>query len=223
MLLTFVVIASSKSGLGFKTLKSRAVLVRDASDSPAKWVFEDVELPPAPPGVQLGLGALMVGAEEKFLYSFAPVEPGTHAVFVTRWKTSDVVAGDLTKPEFGNGRAWTEDLAQAEPIFVDGQTEFGLHRDAGDFVITQVDGFGGANITHRRAARPEGPWSRQTVVYQPVDRHVDGILMYSAKAHPHLKAPGGGIVLTFNTNHLDFWTMASDMNLYFPRFIVVPR
>ena len=46
--------------------------------------------------------------------------------------------------------------------------------------------------------------------------------MYSAKAHAELSAPEDGeVVVTYCTNHRDFWTMAGDMALYFPRFVRV--
>ena len=42
--------------------------------------------------------------------------------------------------------------------------------------------------------------------------------MYSAKAH---RLADGGLAVTYCSNDLDFWTMAGDMRLYFPRFVRV--
>ena len=83
--------------------------------------------------------------------------------------------------------------------------------------MVSVDGFGGTNVVERTAPAPQGPWSSPRVIYRPPESNRDSILVYSAKAYPHDQSQD--FVFTYCTNHLDFWTMAGDMNLYFPRFV----
>jgi hypothetical protein len=110
-------------------------------------------------------------------------------------------------------------------VVLDAQTEFSVHRAPDGLLwLVSVDGFGGSNVTVRIAERPEGPWSPPRVLFRPKVSEREGILVYSAKAHPELV--GGDVVITYCTNHLDFATMAGDTGLYFPRFArisVAPR
>lgn len=83
--------------------------------------------------------------------------------------------------------------------------------------MVSVDGFGATNVVVRTASAPEGPWSEPRVLYRPPESDRSGVLVYSAKAHPHLS--GGAPLITYCSNHEDFATLTSDMSLYFPRFI----
>jgi hypothetical protein len=62
-----------------------------------------------------------------------------------------------------------------------------------------------------------GPWSEPAVVYSPPEKCRPKVLIYAAKAHPHLT--GGGLVLTYASNSLDFGELFRDQSLYYPRFV----
>jgi hypothetical protein len=218
LLLTFAVVSDSNSGLGFETVGSTAFLIDNPDASPPLWSMRQIEMPPHELGVQLGAGALL--KEAGWLYAFAPVEPGNHDVYLARWLLEDAERGDLSSPQWWSG-GWGEEWAAATPVALDVQTEFTVHRASdGHLTLVTVDGFGGSNVTVRSAERPEGPWSQPRVLLRPEVSDRDGILVYSAKAHPELA--GGDVVVTYCTNHLDFATMAGDMELYFPRFARIP-
>lgn len=218
LLLTFAVVSASDSGLGFETVDSTAFLVDDPAAPPPLWNLRRIEMPAHDLGVQLGAGALL--EEAGWLYSFAPVEPGNHDVYLARWRVADAERGDLATPQWWGG-GWDDDWETAEAVVQSVQTEFTVHRTSdGRLALVAVDGFGGSNVVVRIADRPEGPWSPPRVLFRPELSGRDGILVYSAKAHPELL--GGGGVITYCTNHLDFATMAGDMALYFPRFARTP-
>jgi hypothetical protein len=214
LLLTFAVVAASDEGLGFETVGSAAVLIDDPERAPPLWSPRPVDLPSHELGAQLGAGALF--AEDGWLYAFAPVEPGSHDVYLARWWLADAERGDLGSPEWW-GDDWEPDWSAAQVVARDVQTEFTVHRAPDGLLwLVSVDGFGGANVIVRSARQPEGPWSRPRLLFRPEASDREGILVYSAKAHPELV--GGEVVLTYCTNHLDFRTMTEDMELYFPRF-----
>ena len=79
-----------------------------------------------------------------------------------------------------------------------------------------------ARILPRTAASPWGPWSAATVLYQCPEAGWDKrIFCYAAKAHPSLAA-GDELVISYVANSFDFWQVAADARLYWPRFIRVP-
>ena len=125
---------------------------------------------------------------------------------------------NLMKPGWWNGTDWVSSPDEACVIVQNLQTEFSVTQGFdGQFWMVSVDGFGGTNIVARTASRPEGPWSVSTIIYRPPESNRDRILIYSAKTYPYDR--NQEFVLTYCTNHLDFWTMAGDTNLYFPRFV----
>ena len=94
LLLTFALVAESDEGLGFETMGSTAFLIDNPDAAPPLWRMRQVELPPHDLGTQLGAGALLI--EDDWLYAFAPVEPGSHDVYLARWPIEDTERGDLS-------------------------------------------------------------------------------------------------------------------------------
>ncbi len=217
LLLMFAQVTASTQGLGFETIGSTALRVHDPSGPPTDWTFDPVALPPAPPGVQLGLGAHL--RDGGFLYAFAPVEPGTHDVFVGRWELEADPLVDLRSIQWWTGAAWSPDPTAARAVTHDVQTEFSVSRVGPEFWMISTEGFGAVDVVVRTAAAPVGPWSAPRPLYRPPEFGRSDVLVYSAKAHPHLK--GAPVVLTYNTNRTDFWDLAADLDVYFPRFVKV--
>ena len=217
LLLTFVRVRESTEGLGFQTVDSRAFRVRDTDGEPEDWALDPVTLPPAPPGVQLGLGAHLLHKTD--LYAFAPVEPGSHDVYLARWSQADVVAGDLGRPQWWSGAGWEPSAGRARPVVHRLQTEFSVSEVGDALWMVSTEGFGATDIVVRTASAPEGPWSAPRTLFRPPEHGRDDVLVYSAKVQPHLK--GAPVVLTYCTNRTDFWDLVGDLGVYFPRFVRV--
>jgi hypothetical protein len=219
VLLTFTRLVQREKGMfGFHPVGAQGLVLTNPSSSPAEWRFANTVLPSAPPGVLFGTGSLLVYDDSVYAYPVA--EPGSHDVYLARWRAGDVAAQDLSSPVWWDGvsGSWSADRERATTVAERGQTEFSVTREAdGRFWMVSVEGFGAAMIVARTAPEPQGPWSDPEVVYRPPECERDGILVYSAKAHPHI--PGRGPVFTYCTNHFDFATMVHDMDLYFPRFV----
>jgi hypothetical protein len=78
-----------------------------------------------------------------------------------------------------------------------------------------------SRIMGRLADHPWGPWSAPVVLYEcPEMRHDAKLFCYGAKAHPALSS-GSNIVVSYVVNSFDFWQVARDANLYWPRFVRV--
>jgi hypothetical protein len=211
-------------GLGFRNDAPTAVLIANPDDDPVSWRIAGVPVPANPWGVFLGTGAVVV--EGGYLHALSCVEPGNHDVYAARWPIAAVANGQLDDPEWATGdAAWTRQSALAGPprrLFAGGHTEFSVSMDAtiGEYVQIQATGFPG-EITMRTAPALTGPWSGPRVVYRPPELGCSGALTYAAKAHPALVSPelAGRVALSYASNSTDFWTLVSDLSLYFPRFI----
>jgi hypothetical protein len=71
----------------------------------------------------------------------------------------------------------------------------------------------------RLAERPWGPWSAPAVLYECPEMGRDKqVFCYAAKAHKAL-SPGHEVVVSYVVNSLDFWQVARDAKLYWPRFV----
>lgn len=217
LLLTFAQVKSSAQGLGFETVGSTALRIAETSGPPTDWTVEPIALPRAPQGAQLGLGAHLQDAG--FLYAFAPVEPGTHDVFVARGLVEADQPLDLRSLQWWSGEAWSGDPQIAQPVVRDLQTEFSVSRVGQALWMVSTEGFGAVEVVVRTASSPEGPWSAPRPVYRPPEFGRSDVLVYSAKMHPHLQ--GASVVLTYNTNRTEFWDLAADPSVYFPRFVTI--
>ena len=217
VLLTFMRLIQNRPGMfGFLTVGAEARFLLNHSQSPPEWRMKAVPLPQTPAGVKFGTGAFLL--HEGFLYAYVVVEPGSHDVYLARWDEKEVAGMNLMKPRWWTGTEWVSSTEEAGIIVRNLQTEFSVTRGFdGRFWMVSVDGIGGTNVVVRTAPEPQGPWSSPRIIYRPPESSIDDILVYSAKAYPHnLKED---FVFTYCTNHFDFWKLAGDMNLYFPRFV----
>ena len=87
-------------------------------------------------------------------------------------------------------------------------------------VYTQI-GFSD-KIRARTAPNPWGPWSEPVTVFQCPDVSWDKrIFCYAAKAHGE-QTTANELIVTYADNSFDFWHVAADARLYWPRFVRVP-
>ena len=71
----------------------------------------------------------------------------------------------------------------------------------------------------RSARTPWGPWSDPALLYDCPDGAADPRrFCYSAKAHPAL-AGGDFLIVSYVVNSTDFWQVAREGSLYWPRFV----
>jgi hypothetical protein len=78
------------------------------------------------------------------------------------------------------------------------------------------------NIRLRLAASPVGPWSAGTTLYRTPEMGWDKTYFcYAAKAHPELSRRDDELIVSYVCNSTDFWKMAADARIYFPKFLRV--
>ena len=75
-------------------------------------------------------------------------------------------------------------------------------------------------ILSRESQFPEGPWSDPVVRFIcPEPSSDENYFTYMALAHPNIK--DDHLVVTYCTNSFDFNDMFTNLDLYYPQFIVV--
>lgn len=217
LLLLLSVIERREGGLGFESVGSRAVLVEDPAGAPSSWILRPLAVPEAPAGVLFGLGAATV--DDGVVYGLAPREPGNHDLYLWRIDVEDARQGDLSRVRWHSREGRFGAAEAANVVVANAQTELSLHRRGDDWLLVEVNGFGAVDVVIRGADVPWGPWSGRELLYRPPESAREGVLVYSAKAHPELGDGHDELVVTYCTNHVDFWTLAADTTLYFPRFV----
>ncbi len=196
-------VEAAAGGLGFAAAGWRAVRIPDPAGPPDGWRVEPVATAAALPGPRTIVGAC-VAVDGEHLVAVA-IDDRSHDGYLVRWPLTAATAGDLREAAWWTGAAW--ELAGApRAVLTDAATECSLHRDptSGLWVHTTSRGFGATTLAVRTAPRPEGPWSQPTDVFTPPESEVDDAFVYAGKAHPHLRGPTGGLVVTYADNSFTF-------------------
>jgi hypothetical protein len=214
-------IETSTGGLGFKGVGWGAVAIENPDADPASWTITSLATQ-AQFGVTLGSAVVVI---DGYLYAFSAGLTTPGPTYVARWPVSALSTNSLSNPQwYGGTIGWvTGDQLPHSPAAVAsiGQSEFSIFpvTKPSPYLVIQTSGFGAATIAYETAAAVTGPYSGAQTFYSPPERSQANILIYSAKMHPELLAPGYDVVATYCTNSTNFSTLVSDMSLYFPRFI----
>jgi hypothetical protein len=219
LLLFLSKVGSVESGLGFEARGLDARVVVNPQDRPDKWTMHSAQLPEVPWCESFG-SAVEISLDT--LYAFCC--NFDHAISLARWSLDSAQNGSLGNPEWwcGDSIGWVThaELNGRAPdtLFANGATEFSVWRDSasGQFLLIQTEGFGQAELVLRRATALTGPWSPPETVFDPPENNIPDIMIYAAKAHPHLTS--GGTVLTYATNGSERSVLA-DSTIYYPRFV----
>ena len=140
-------------------------------------------------------------------------------MFLARWSLEPEQPLDLDAVQWWTGTTWSPEPDTARAVIRALQTEFSVSRVGEELWMVSTEGFGAVDVVVRTATKPQGPWSGPRPLYRPPEFGRNDVLVYSAKVHPHVA--GAPVVLTYNTNRTDFWDLAADLSVYFPRFVTV--
>ncbi|MDH4240833.1 MAG: DUF4185 domain-containing protein, partial [Phycisphaerae bacterium] len=209
-------------GLGFELCNNTAVAIDNPDDNPLHWHIQNIPLPTRNSRIMMG-SALEVS--EGYLYSFCCQEPGTHEIYLARWPIDSARIGHLLNPEWwlGDKTGWLRNPDSTifpETLFERGGTEFSVWFDSSlkRFFQVQTIGYGQAHLALRQTTTITGPWSEPETIFNPAENSIPNIMIYAAKAHPHISDTS--IVLTYATNGPESLIVA-DTCIYYPRFVRV--
>lgn len=225
LLIYMMRVRTQQEGIGFKVLGWGAVLIDNPHDRPAEWKIDYFDFDHTDHDIMIGCGSSLRQGE--WLYTFGGNSFHLRSTYLARFVVDDILQGDFTRPEWWNadeGRWQSQSCGQQEfppPLFAPGAPEFTVHFDAklNQYLIVQTDCFPVGRVTLRRAPRLTGPWKCWAGL-PPVEeaRHpMQGLTLYSAKAHPEQEAEG--LAVTYCTNNKDLGEVVRDESLYYPRFL----
>jgi hypothetical protein len=226
LVLFFSRVRTTGSGLGFETEGWGAVLVDNPDAEPSSWRMTALDTPSNELGVVVGGAATLV--MDGHVYAFGSQDPvKSHPIFVVRWPVAAVREGNLNGGEWWGGDrfGWVSEFSTTprQPLFNQGQSELTLHVDPAtrQWLVIQTMGFGPADIALRSAPALTGPWTAPRLLYRPSEYFRPNVMIYAAKAHPHLT--GADLPLTYANNSFKFADHLRDESTYYPRFVRLAR
>ncbi|HEY5951307.1 MAG TPA: hypothetical protein VIV40_37700 [Kofleriaceae bacterium] len=208
-------------GLGFTGAGMRALRVPDPSGPPLTWTLEPTTA--HSPGFAPTANVACSTIDGNYLVAL--VTGGTdHDGYLARWPLGAIEFGDdLANPEWWTGTIWLAESALTKPpqvVLADGATECSLSYDSyAGWIVMWSRGFGSTTIAMRTAWDLTGPWSEPFDVFTPPESQVPNAFVYAAKAHPMLRGPNGGLLVTYADNSFtfaDLFDAAKAATLYWP-------
>jgi hypothetical protein len=199
--------------------------VADAEKPPESWRVEQVKMPNAVFAkdrvLAWGAAVLRVGAD---LYVYGIDERRgkgrlERQMVVARVPVASV--GTFATWRYFRAGAWGEDFRSVSHLAGDMASEYSVTPLGKRYLAVYTERGLSPRILGRTADRPWGPWSAPAVLYECPEMSRDKkVFCYAAKAHPALSS-GQDLVVSYVVNSFDFWQVAREAKLYWPRFVRV--
>lgn len=212
---------------GFRSIGQWIGTVSNPQDDPKGWRLKQLRLPHTifSPERELTFGAAILERND-FLYIYGTDEEVRTAsrdrhLIVARVAKS--AAEDFTKWEFFCDGKWHSDFRRSTRLVPDMASDCSVTYlpERQQYALIYTHAGLSERILARAAPDPWGPWSRPVTVYQCPESGWDRrIFCYNAKAHGALSS-NDELVLSYIANSFEFWHVAEDARLYWPRFVRV--
>jgi hypothetical protein len=215
----------SKSVFGFRSIGQWLGTVANADQPPEAWRIEQVKMPNAvfskDRTLAWGAAALRVG-DDVYIYgiderrgSFIP----SRQMVVARVPAASV--GHFAAWRYFRDGMWVEDFRNPSLLANDIAMEYSVTPFRNRYLLVYTERGLSRRTLGRTADNPWGPWSEPVVLYECPDTGRDKKLFcYAAKAQPTLSS-GRDLIVSYVVNSFDFWQVARDAKLYWPRFVRV--
>ena len=130
---------------------------------------------------------------------------------------------DFEQWRFFSDGNWKADVNGISELFNGTATEYSVCYQAAikQYVAIYTENGMSKNIMMRFSPTPVGPWSSAHKIYEcPEYKWHKTYFCYAAKAHPEISGKDG-LIITYVCNSTNFWQMAKDARIYWPRFLKV--
>jgi hypothetical protein len=212
---------------GFRQFGQTLGIVANPNEDPVTWRIEQRKLPwtifNSERELTFGAAVLQDG---EFLYVFGTdedVEASGRKRYLILARTPVAGVADFTAWRFYGDGGRVADFRAAGRMVGDVASECSVSylAEFRRYVLVYTEGGMSARIFARTAPAPWGPWSAATVLYRCPEASWDTkIFCYGAKAHASLSARDE-LVVSYIANSFDFWQVAADARIYWPRFVRV--
>jgi hypothetical protein len=213
-----------KSVFGFRSVGLWLGTVANA-DKPELWRVQQVKMPNTvfakERTLAWGAAALRVGDD---LYVYGTDERRGKGLPHRQMVVARVPAasiGVFAAWRYFRDGSWSDDFRSPSSLAGDIASEYSVTPFGNRYLAVYTERGLSPRIMGRMADHPWGPWSSPTVLYECPEMGRDKKLFcYAAKAHPALSS-GQDLVVSYVVNSFDFWQVARDAQLYWPRFVRV--
>jgi hypothetical protein len=210
----------------FKQIGQWLGTVDNPSDSPERWRVKQTPLPFArfEKERQLSFGAAaLVHDGWVYIYGFEGSNKNLpdRSLVLARVKPNEIE--NFSSWRFLGDNGWNSKSDHLQKLADHMATELSVHyqpEDKQSYLVYTENGLS-PRVLLRTADAPTGPWSQPRVVYTcPEMKQDKNLFCYAAKAHPHL-ANKNELIITYVVNSFDFWQVARDATLYWPKCVRV--
>lgn len=160
----------------------------------------------------------------------APSPDGYVYVYGVRGKTKSLVVArvgpenfeDFSAWRYWDGKGWNADIQKSAYVTHNLSNELSVSPlPDGRYALVFQEGAMSPVVGLRLGLSPYGPFGPVIKLWECKEVQQKNIIVYNAKAHPALSAPGE-LLISYNVNAFDFVNeMKKQPNLYRPRFIRV--
>jgi hypothetical protein len=214
-----------KGVFGFRTVGLWLGTVADADKPPESWRVEQVKLPNTEFSkervLSWGAAVLRVG-DDVYIYGIDERRGRgflDRRMVVARAPAASI--GTFADWRYFRDGAWVEDFRNPTRLAGDIGSEYSVTPFGKRYLAVYTERGLSPRIVGRLADHPCGPWSAPTVLYECPEMSRDKkVFCYAAKAHPALSS-GQDVVVSYVVNSFDFWQVAREAKLYWPRFVRV--
>jgi hypothetical protein len=212
---------------GFRQIGETLGVVANPGDDPASWRLQQRKLPftdfNAERELTFGAAVLQDGSDLYVYGTDEDVKPIGRDRYLIVARVPVSAPEDLGGWRFYHENHWDTDFRAASRLVGGMASECSVtylpHFQ--QYVLVYTEGGLSARILARTALSPNGPWSPSTILYRCPESSWDKkIFCYGAKAHMW-SAASDELLVSYVANSFDFWQVAADARIYFPRFIRV--
>lgn len=212
---------------GFRQMGQWIGVVENPVGDPLKWTVKQTKIPytffSSDRETTFG-AALLPHGDHVYIYGAdEDVKPKSRDRYLIVARAPASRLTDFDAWEFYTEGDWQSDFRKATRQFKDMANDGSVTYlpDRKQFLILYTEGGLSKNILARVAENPWGPWSDPTVVYECPEMPADKRLFtYNAKAHRSFSR-GDELIISYVANSTDFWQVARDATLYWPKFVRV--
>jgi hypothetical protein len=222
-----IVKTDEKSVFGFKNIGTWLGEVDNPQEEPLKWRIKQHKVPYGrySQNSEMLFGSAVM-KDRDFVYIYGCNEEwkmgiGRLSMIVARVQSQKLA--DFEKWRFWNGADWVADANKAKGLFDGIATEYSVSFQPAlkKYVVIYTELGMSKNILMRFSPTPVGPWSAPHKIYEcPEYNWHKTYFCYAAKGHQEISSPDE-LIITYVCNSTDFWQMASDARIYYPRFLRV--
>jgi hypothetical protein len=214
-----------KSVFGFRSIGLWLGTVANPDQAPESWRVEQAKMPNTVFSedrmLAWGAAALRLGDN---LYVYGTDEQRGKGLLKRKMVLARVPAasvGDFAAWRYFRGGEWDKDFHDATHLADGLASEYSVTPFGKQYLAVYTELGLSPRIMGRLADHPWGAWSAPTVLYDcPEIARDKKLFCYAAKAHPTLSL-GNDLVISYVVNSFDFWQVARDASLYWPRFVRV--